>query len=385
MKKILVLMAVALLVLALVACGGESATTTKGTATTTAAAPTNTTATPGADTTATPGVDTTVAAPADTTAPVTTTTPVTQAPLPPVEAQIDALTQTAWWDSTSRRNLSYNLHEDGTKGYTFSFSMSNAQSFLPILPDDHPEYPAMPTLQLTTAEGARCFIKDINNDADYTEYTVTNWVTQRYCDIWFEAEGFVPEAGVEYDMFIFFKAPELSNYPGEYIYVWLLGDTWTYIPPVVSGVPEIDALIETAYSVTVHRHSKRWDISYPTDANAYDFDPSTFPTMNFSWTYASDNTFPHLDGGLKAWQYINTETGFVYLRTKGSEDEFVRYNIDYMLLARHCDMWFTLEGFEPVENQEYEMYVFFTSGIGAAHPYSLHYCYNDSWIAGPHE
>ena len=38
-----------------------------------------------------------------------------------------------------------------------------------------------------------------------------------------------------------------------------------------------------------------------------------------------------------------------------------------------------------IENQEYEMYVFFTSGIGAEHPYALHYCYNDSWIAGPHE
>ena len=377
MKKLLVFAVIAILVLALVACGDDAATTTKGDAVTTA---------PVVDTTAPAVADTTAPAVVDTTAPVTTAPVTTAAPAfpTPVEDEINALMETSWWSGTTRRNLSYVHKDDGTTGYVWTCSMSDT-SMLPTLPEDHPEKPLQPTLQLTSAEGARCFIKALGQDVDYKEYKVINWAVQRHCDFWFEAEGFVPEAGVEYDMFIFFVSPEEALYPGDYVYVWTLGDTWTYIPQEVSGVPEIDALIETAYQCTLHRHSKRFDISYPTDANAYDFDPSTFPTMNFSFTIVSDNTFPHLEEGQKAWQYVNTENGYVYLRVKGSEGEFIRYDIDYMLLARHCDMWFTLKDFTPVENQEYEMYVFFTAGYGAAHPYALHYVYTDSWIAGPHE
>ena len=384
MKKILIVMAVAALVLALVACGGETATTTKGTATTNT--PVVTTGAPTAETTV-PTVETTVPT-AETTATPETTVPATTA-VPseptPVYDEINTLMETAWWSGTSRRSLQIAHHEDGTTGYVWGLTMSDV-SMLPTLPEDHPTNPLQPTLQLSTAEGARCFIKDMNSDVDYKEYPVTNWMVQRNSDFWFEAEGFVPVPNAEYDMFIFFVAPEESACPGEYIYVWNLESPWSYIPNVVSGDPEIDSIIETAYQVQVHRHSQRYDIIYPSEKTpAYDFDASTFPVMNFSWTYASDNTFPHLDEGQKAWQFINTETGFVYIRVKGSEDEFVRYDIDYMLLARHCDMWFTLADFTPVENQQYEMYVFFTSGYGAAHPYALHYCYNDSWIAGPHE
>ncbi|MBR6769238.1 MAG: hypothetical protein IKM34_07120 [Clostridia bacterium] len=385
MKKLLIVMVVALLAIALVACGGEETpTTTKGDATT-PKAPAVTTP---KDATTTPkDVTTTPKAPGTSTATTTpgTTTPATTAYVPPVQKEIEQLMDISWWDNATRKNLSYTRHDDGTMGYVWQFSMENATDLLPVYPEDHPERPLQPTLQLTTAEGARCFIKNMATDEDYKEYKVTNWRTQRHCDIWFEAEGFVPEPNVEYDMYIFFVSPEDATYPGELIYVCTLEIPWIYNPPTMTGNTEVDAVIDTAYQCQVHRHSKRWDISWPTDANAYDFDPATFPTMNFSWTYASDNTFPHLDGGEKAWQYINTENGFAYIRVKGSEEDFVRYDIDYMLLARHCDMWFTLDGFTPVENQEYEMVVFFMSGYGAAHPDSLHYCYADSWIAGPHE
>ena len=385
MKKLLIVMVVALLAIALVACGGEETpTTTKGDATT-PKAPAVTTP---KDATTTPkDVTTTPKAPGTSTATTTpgTTTPTTTAYVPPVQKEIEELMDISWWDNATRKNLSYTRHDDGTMAYVWQFSMQNATDLLPVYPEDHPEKPLQPTLQLTTAEGARCFIKNMATDEDYKEYKVTNWRTQRHCDIWFEAEGFVPEPNVEYDMYIFFVSPEDATYPGELIYVWTLEIPWIYNPPTMTGNAEVDAIIDTAYQCQVHRHSKRWDISYPTDANAYDFDPATFPTMNFSWTYASDNTFPHLEGGAKAWQYIDTKSGFAYIRVKGSEEDFVRYDIDYMLLARHCDMWFTLDGFTPVENQEYEMAVFFMSGIGAAHPYALHYCYADSWIAGPHE
>ncbi len=382
MKKILIVMVVALLAIALVACGGESATTTKGTSNETTSAVTDAKTEPTESTPA--GVVTTT--PTTSTTPVTTTkAPETTAYIPPVQKMIDELAANAWWDTISRKSITYTHNDDGSTGYVWSLSMANAPSLLPTLPEDHPDYPNQPTLQHTTAEGARVFIKDMTKDEDYTEYKVINWRTARFCDIWFEAEGFVPTPEAQYDVYLFFVSPELAANPGEYIYVWPLEDPWTYNPPTLTGNAEVDAIIATAYQVQAHRHSQRWDISYPTNANAYDFVPETFPTMNFNWTYASDNTFPHLDGGEKAWQYINTENGFAYIRVKGSEEDFVRYDIDYMLLARHCDMWFTLKDFTPVENQEYEMAVFFTSGYGAAHENALHYVYVDGWIAGPHE
>ena len=76
MKKLLVVAVVALLALALVACGGETATTTKDTATTTA--PTTTVA--GTPETTTPAVVDTTVAPTTTKAPATNVTPGTVAP-----------------------------------------------------------------------------------------------------------------------------------------------------------------------------------------------------------------------------------------------------------------------------------------------------------------
>ena len=75
MKKLLVVAVVALLALALVACGGETATTTKDTATTTA--PTTTVA--GTPETTTPAVGETTVAPETTKAPDTTVAPGTDA------------------------------------------------------------------------------------------------------------------------------------------------------------------------------------------------------------------------------------------------------------------------------------------------------------------
>ena len=92
MKKIIIVMVVALLAIALVACGEETPTTTKGTATTTVA-PTTTVATPGETTVApttnvVPGGTTAAPGEATTAAPTTTTAPVTQAPTPQSALQL---------------------------------------------------------------------------------------------------------------------------------------------------------------------------------------------------------------------------------------------------------------------------------------------------------
>ena len=383
MKKLLIVMAVVVLALALVACGGETATTTAGTENTTApevttGAPEVTTAAPTVETTV-PTVETT--APAVTTeAPVTTEEPADE--IPPVQAEIEAWMETAWWNQVHRMNpITREKNADGSVSYIWSLTIKAESGLFPQLGEDHEKYPNTPTIQLTTAEGAWMYIKDVNKDTDYTKYPVvaSSWKTARWCDMWFEAEGFVPEGDGEYDMFLFFVSPECSTNPGEYVYVWALEETWSYTAPIKIGDPVVDAALVDAYRCTLHRHSVRADISWANGSNAPEgFDATTFPAMNFNFSVkAEDGYF----SGNDVWQAIIPEGAFAYL--KGPDDtEFTRYEVDYMLLERHCDMWFTLKGFTPEAGVQYKMVLCFMSGVGAKYEYSWHYVYTTDWVAG---
>ncbi len=384
MKKLLIVMAVAILAIALVACGGETATTTKGTSNETT--PAVTTPKVEAPESTNTGVVTTVPA---TTVPATSTVPATTTPetteyIPPVEKQINELMETSWWNQVHRQNsIAYSLNEDGTKSYTWSLTIKAESGLFPQLGEDHPEYPNTPTLQLTTAEGARVFIKDVTKDEDHTEYKVTNWRTERWCDIWFEAEGFVPTADGEYDMFLFIVSPEYSANPGELVYVWALEELWTYNAPLVTGDPKVDADLAAAYRCTLHRHSERAEVSWiigDDGSNAPEgFDVSAFPKMNFNFTIKAED---QLFVGEPAWQAVIKEGAYAYVKGK-NDTEFTRYELSYMHLARHCDMWLALDGFTPVENEQYEMVVLFKAGVGATHEYAWHYVYTEDWVAGP--
>ena len=374
MKKILIVMAVAALVLALVACGGETATTTEGTATTTT--PVVTTGAP--ETTKAP----------ETTAPETTEEPEPE--LPPVEAEIAAWMETAWWNQVhAKKPIQREKNADGSVSYVWALTIKAESGLFPTLPAEHEVYPGMPTIQLTTAEEAYVYIKDVNKDTDYTKYPViaSSWKTARWCDIWFEAEGFVPTADGEYDMFLFFKSPEYSTNPGEYVYIWALEDVWTYNAPIVFGDPVVDAAIIDGYRCSLHRHSERADVSYADNDNAPEgFDPATFPVNNFNFTIkAEDNLFPSgtdSDGNrTESFAEIIPEGAYAFV--KGPDDtEFTRYECDYMLTERWCDMWFTLKDFTPEAGTKYEMVFCFMSGVSATHPFTLHYVYTTDWVAG---
>lgn len=136
---------------------------------------------------------------------------------------------TAWWQQVKTvHGIDCIKNADGSERYTFGLTIDSDSGFFPYLPDDDdPTHPGTPTLELTSAEGARVFIKDMNKDDGYTEYKVTNWNVLRWCDIYFEAEGFVAEEGAEYDMYLFFIMPEGTPHPGEYCFVWALDETWT--------------------------------------------------------------------------------------------------------------------------------------------------------------
>ncbi|MBR6769237.1 MAG: hypothetical protein IKM34_07115 [Clostridia bacterium] len=391
MKKLLIVMVVALLAIALVACGGEETpTTTKGDATT----PTVTTP---KDVTTTPkDVTTTPKAPGTSTATTTpgTTTPGTTEYVPPVQKEIDGKMETAWWNDVHTMNpIQYTKNADGTMSYTWSFTIKAESGLFLNFPEDHDTYPSLPGIQLTTAEGAYVYIKDMAKDEDFTKYSIKagSWRTERWCDIWFEAEDFIPEPEAQYDMYLFFQLPNVEGatpYPGEEIYVWALERAWTYNAPIVIGDPIVDDAIKDGYSCTVHRHSERGDISWAEGDNApADFDPAKFPVMNFNFTVkAEDKLFPSgtdSDGNrTESFAEIIPEGAFAFI--KGPNDtNFTRYECDYMLTERWCDMWFTLKEFTPEAGVQYEMVFCFMSGVSATHPYTLHYVYAKNWMAGP--
>ena len=362
MKKLFVVMLIALFILAFAACGGETASTTQGTATT----PKDVTTTPTA-----PVVTSTTPT---TTLPATTpgtTTPATTAYIPPVQREIEEKIKTAWYNEVHRTNpIEYTKNADGTMSYTFSLTIK-AESGLFL---NFPDY----GIQLTTGEGAVVYIKDTKKDEDFTKYPVKegSWKTARWCDIWFEADGFVPTRDGDYEIYLFFTLPNVEGatpYPGEDVYVHAL-EPWTtggffMIDPIV------DAVIIDAYRCSLDSHNKKYDVSHT------ETKPENFPTNTFNFSIkAEDALFPSLENG-ESFREIIPEGAFAFIMGP-NEPEFTRYECDYMLTERHCDMWFTLKDFTPVAGTRYEMVFCFMSGKSATYPDSLHYVYANDWVAG---
>ena len=377
MKKLFVVMLIVLFIFALAACGEETPTTTKGDATTPAVTtPKDVTTTPKAPETST--VTTTPG----------TTTPATTAYISPVQKEIKEKIKTAWYNEVHRVNpIEYTKNADGTMSYTWSLTIKAESGLFLNIPEDHPEHPNLPGIQLTTGEGAVVYIKDKNKDEDFTKYPVKegSWRTARWCDIWFEADGFVPTADGDYEIYLFFTLSDVEGatpYPGENVYVhapepWtsggLCGD-WIIIDPIV------DDIILDAYQCNLDSYNEKYDISHT------ETKPENFPTNTFNFTIKSeDGFFPSgtdSDGNrTESFAEINPEGAFAYI--KGPNDtEFTRYECDYMLTERNCDMWFTLKDFTPVAGTRYEMVFCFISGKSATLPYALHYVYAQDWIAG---
>ncbi len=365
MKKLFVVMLIALFILAFAACGGETASTTLPATTPTAPAVTTPTAPVVTSTTPT------------TTLPATTpgtTTPATTAYIPPVQKEIKEKMKTAWYNEVHRMNLIDDTQNaDGTMSYIWSLTIK-AESGLFL---NFPDY----GIQLTTGEGAVVYIRDTKKDEDFTKYPVKegSWKTARWCDIWFEAEGFVPAADGDYEIYLFFTLPNVEGatpYPGEEVYVHAPGPEGPLCGDFIIIDPIVDDIILDAYKCSLDSNNEKYDISHT------ETKPENFPTNTFNFTVKSeDGHFPHLEGGLESFREISPEGAFAYV--KGPNDtDFTRYECDYMLTERNCDMWFTLKDFTPVAGTRYEMVFFFMSGASATYPNSLHYVYSNEWVAG---
>lgn len=244
---VVVLVAIVSLSLILVACGGVEAPTTTADAATTA---TTTTPTPEVTTTpttnpATPGSTTTP----NSSAATTPKAPVIQAPVTyrgENEKWIEEVLyeEGQWVTPHEEYTLTAGKGVDGVEyDYIWYFSFKAEGGHFGTTAEDHPTHPAAPGIQLVT-EPVALYIKDAaDEDADYTKYNITYWTTAKWYQIWCVADGFVPVADTEYDLYLVFKTPvdtELedgtviyngSNYPGQYHYIWNLGEYWTYKAP----------------------------------------------------------------------------------------------------------------------------------------------------------
>ena len=378
MKKLFVVMLIALFILAFAACGGETASTTQGTATTPTAPVVTTPTAPVVTSTTAPVVTSTTPT---TTLPATTpgtTTPATTAYISPVQKEIKEKIKTAWCNEVHRmKPIEYTQNADGTMSYTWSLIIKAESGLFLNIPDYG--------IQFTTGEGAVVYIKDKNKDEDFTKYPVKegSWKTARWCDIWFEAEGFVPAADGEYEIYLFFTLPDVVDatpYPGEEVYVHAPEPECPLcIDPIIFD-PSVDDSILDAYKCRLDSHSEKYDISHT------ETKPENFPTNTFNFSLKTeDNFFPSgtdSDGNrTESFAEIIPEGAFACV--KGPNDpEFTRYECDYMLTERNCDMWFTLKDFTPVAGTRYEMLFCFISGKSATHPYALHFVYAHDWIAG---
>lgn len=317
-----------------------------------------------------------------TTVPVTTTTSEAPETLPPVESEINAIRETAHWQSIHRMNpITWQRNSDGSVSYVWSLTIEIADGLFPPLGIIYSESPDGHGMALINPEDVSVYIKDMMNDSDYTKYSIipSSWKTARGCDIWFEAEGFVPSADGQYDMYFVFTLPDDKNetlYPGKQAYIWAEGESWSYWVPSVMDT-SLEASLTQSFPCALVSHNQKYSIEH-TNGYANGTPPENFPTSPFSFTISNaDGLF----ASEEAWQAIDAEGACAYVMG-GIDTEFTRYEVDYMLVEGQSDMWFTLKDFTPIAGETYEIYLFFMAGAGASHEYCWHYVYANDWIAG---
>ena len=275
--------------------------------------------------------------------------------------------ETWWWQQIeSMQGITRVTKADGSVRYRFGLTIHSGSNLFPLLSD------GSSTLERIDLTNARVFIKRLQYDNDYTEYKVSAWQVSNLYDLSFEVEGFVPEANVAYDMYLFFTLPEGTPCPGGWCYIWALGEPWTYLAPSVGVDDPIQSIIADSYQCVIAQYNQKYSIEH-TNGYANGTPPENFPTSPFSFTISNaDGLF----ASEEAWQALTPEKAFAYI--KGENYVFFdRYEIDYMLLEGQGDMWFTLKDFTHVAGESYEIYLFFQSREG-----DMYYVYANDWIAG---
>ena len=76
--------------------------------------------------------------------------------------------------------------------------------------------------------------------------------------------------------------------------------------------------------------------------------------------------------GNEAMAEITKEGAYVWVKDLTNGGDFVKYEIKEWETSRHCDINFVLEGFVPVEGNQYEFLVFFMTGASSKVPNTLH-------------
>ncbi len=174
----------------------------------------------------------------------------------------------------------------------------------------------------------------------YTKYDITYWETREWWEIWCVADGFVPEDGVPYDIYLFFRTDENenhSNYPDTLLYIWDFEQPFVWEKPaeVVSEYGDIEEMIP--------------DIDQRTQLLYHD----TFlidDTGRLKFTFKSDGD-PFANGG------DNPGVSFTMFGDLYINGERVEIVPDSYETEEHYIIYMTIQDYEFVSGEEYEFVI----------------------------
>lgn len=316
-RQIVVVLSVLLLTCALlVACKDTPADTSENTDSTTTV-PTTTTPLP-ADTSTTPD-----------------TPPVTNSPVqlsPPDQYIEDGNGE--WVEQHEEITIGPRDGTDGKKyDWCFRFSFRSEGNHFLNDPDTNE-----PGLAFTSPDCIFIGKQNASGDVDsYVKYNITYWETKDWYQIFCVADGFVPEDGVSYDIYLFFRTddnPDHSNYPDSLLYMWNLGNPFTYKAPaeVKSEYGDIEDYIPDI--------ARRTQLIYH---DAFEVDAEN----KLKFTFKSDGD-PFTNGGdLPGVSF----TLFDSLYINGEEVQIVA---DSYTTEEWYIIYFTIADYEFVSGEEYE-------------------------------
>ena len=369
MKKFIIVMLVALLALALVACGGETETTTQGEAGATTPAIT-TAATPAATN---PAVTTTAVTPAATTpvttTAVTTTAVTTTAPLIPVIT------------TTVLAPANVKLPMEGIKELTVDQSSIvfdkecwaadppagafDGETNDTKLGSPYVDGNAMLEFSLTEAATVTYYTFYTGNDTapEYPRNPISWILYGKVGDEWVELSnvGLVNETGMK-DVsatpfsYAIETSVECKDFKFEFITetVFQLNEIVMYANDATVTTPTAAALLDGAEVLRMHAIAK-------INKETYEIRTTFYPTDRFDVS-SLDNVTAR---GAYAWVKDTTNNG-----------EWVKYNVELITTSRGLDINFFLEeSFVPVAGVKYDMQFYFLGGEDSMFPGKIHAVY----------
>ena len=270
-----------------------------------------------------------------------------------------------WWQHVKTvRGIARVKNADGSVSYRFGLTIHSGSNLFPLLSD------GSSTLERIDLTNARVFIKRLQYDNDYTEYKVSAWQVSNLYDLSFEVEGFVPEANVAYDMYLFFTLPEGTPYPGEWCYIWALEEPWTLVPlPTTPPDHFLAGDMEVSWWQAL-----KWIDGITAFENA---DGSTRYTFGLTVDKEANDFFPD-----DSFAEISAEGAYVYIQKLNYETKHTKYQVKSLTATAEGRLEFEVLGFVPEQDARYDVFLFYIMPEGSLYPGEKGYVWTvgDAWV-----